>query len=325
MSESHHPAAFPAGTGLGAFVETDWLAAHLFHQGDIDRMLVGLVAPLGHELAAGGLVEGWFFLRYWEGGNHVRLRMLVPDTSARERVRDLVTARGEEYFRRNPSPELLRPEQYRRIAVDLAGAENLTGYATELYPNDSVVFLPYRREHDRYGYGTAMEAVERHFMDSSRIALDLLSRRLTTPQRDSVCFSLMMLAWFGGEPDPARLREWRELLHASWATRFGTLAGGAGGTLEDEFAERFVRHRERLVGLSRKLRAFTCPEQTDTPLAAWAQSIARLRAARYSPVLPVLDSCVHLFCNRLGISPPGEVYLRFLATRCVDVLAEEGR
>ncbi|MGH4023796.1 MAG: thiopeptide-type bacteriocin biosynthesis protein [Pseudonocardiaceae bacterium] len=323
MSEPNRPAVPPAGAALGATVETDWLAAHLFHQGDIDRMLVGLVAPLEHELTAERLIDGWFFLRYWEGGNHVRLRLLVPDGSARDRVRELVTARGEEYFRRNPSPELLHPEQYRRIAADLAGAENLSGYATELYPNDSVVFLPYRREHDRYGYGTAMEAVERHFMDSSRIALDLLTRRLTAQQRDSVCFSLMLLAWFGGEPDLGRLREWRDLLHTSWADRF-ELLGGAGGVVQDEFAELFARRRERLVGLSRKLRAFSCSEQTDTPLAAWARSIARLCAARYAPALPVLDICVHLLCNRLGISPPGEVYLRYLATRCLDVLAEEG-
>lgn len=300
--------------------ETDWLAAHLFHQGDIDRMLVGLVTPLGHELTAERLAGGWFFLRYWEGGNHVRLRMLVHDDSARDRVRELVEARGQEYFRRNPSPDLLRPGYYQRIAADLAGSENLTSYTTGLYPNDSVVFLPYRREHDRYGYGAAMEAVEWHFVDSSRIALDLLARRLTTEQRDTVCFSLMLLAWFGGEPDAVRLREWREPLHAAWADRFELL----GGVTEDEFAERFARRKERLVALTRRLQAFSCSEGSGEPLSAWAESIARLRDAMYVPAFPVLDICVHLFCNRLGISPPGEVYLRYLATRCVDLLAEEG-
>jgi hypothetical protein len=41
-------------------------------------------------------------------------------------------------------------------------------------------------------------------------------------------------------------------------------------------------------------------------------------------VLPVLDICAHLLCNRLGIPLVEESYLRYLATRSATVLAEEG-
>jgi hypothetical protein len=41
-------------------------------------------------------------------------------------------------------------------------------------------------------------------------------------------------------------------------------------------------------------------------------------------VLPVLDICAHLMCNRLGISMLAESYLRYLAVRVTAVLAEDG-
>jgi hypothetical protein len=44
----------------------------------------------------------------------------------------------------------------------------------------------------------------------------------------------------------------------------------------------------------------------------------------HSRVLPVLDICAHLLCNRLGIPLVEESYLRYLATRSATVLAEEG-
>jgi hypothetical protein len=43
-----------------------------------------------------------------------------------------------------------------------------------------------------------------------------------------------------------------------------------------------------------------------------------------TPVLPVLDICAHLLCNRLGISMLEESYLRYLAVRVTAVLAEDG-
>lgn len=316
------------GIKYKAVSETDWLAAHLFYQGDIDQLLVDLVAPLKRELIAERLADCCFFLRYWEGGNHVRLRMLVREESARDRVKELVETRGQEYFKRNPSPDLLWSGHYKRIAEKLARSEGLNSYTTELYPNNSVVFLPYRREHDRYGYGAAIQTVERHFVESSRIVLDLLARRMTNGQRDTICFSAILLAWFCSEPDPVRLHEWREPLYSAWAGRLAFLDEHT-----NEFADRFERCQKRLGELTRRLRAFAWGGSSagghswvdggGEPLSTWKESIAGLVEANVT--FGVLDICVHLFCNRLGISPPNEVYLRYLATRCVDVLTEEGR
>jgi hypothetical protein len=102
------------------------------------------------------------------------------------------------------------------------------------------------------------------------------------------------------------------------------------------------RHqRDRLVNLGRAVRDITAQVPTDAGSgapAAWGRSILRLRDAwptrspsgnsppepggrpaeattadSQTPVLPVLDICAHLMCNRLGISMLEESYLRYLA------------
>ena len=58
-----------------------WISAHIFHAGDLDALITRVAGPLVSDLNP----EGFFFLRYWEGGPHLRLRMRVSDPGAAER------------------------------------------------------------------------------------------------------------------------------------------------------------------------------------------------------------------------------------------------
>ena len=66
----------------------------------------------------------------------------------------------------------------------------------------------------------------------------------------------------------------------------------------------------------------------DQALAAWGKSVVSLRDALGDPsarVLPVLDVCAHLACNRLGVSLVEECSLRYLASRALAAIAGEER
>ena len=54
-----------------------WLSLHFFHHGDLDRLLVECVGPLVLALKREGAIAESFFLRYWNGGPHIRLRLAV--------------------------------------------------------------------------------------------------------------------------------------------------------------------------------------------------------------------------------------------------------
>ncbi|MDA2812304.1 thiopeptide-type bacteriocin biosynthesis protein [Nocardiopsis sp. RSe5-2] len=325
---------------MAEHTEADWLAAHVFYHDRLDPLLVEAVAPLVAELRERDLASEWFFLRYWDGGPHLRFRVLPRDASARAEVGELVRGRFERYLAERPAADRVEPTEYQRSAARIAGWEGLEAYA-ELRPNNSVEFRPYVRERHRFGTGAAMAAVERHFAESSRLALRLLAGGLDDDQRFTAAYSLLVLAWLGFRDDPAWRSAWAEM-----DTRIPI-----GGELDQaELERRWQRQRSTLTALTGRLRA-VAGRQGRGDLAEWTGSVDRLKrvltaeaaAGRFTPparawegagplppgtpasVLPVIDICAHLFCNRIGLSLADESYVRVLAMRAVrDTEGEEG-
>lgn len=319
--------------------ESDWISAHAFYQEDLGRLVVDVVDPLAAELTGNGLADGWFFLRYWDGGPHLRLRVLPARAEQRATVEELIRTRFAEYFSQTPSADTVRPEEYARVAPMLAGWEGVRNHLEELRPNNSVSFIPYLREHDRYGRDGAVAAVERHFCESSEIAARVLRDPLTPTQRATTAAALVALAWFCREPEPARL-----------VTRLDAggqvpVAGSAPQTVPPDGAG--------LVDLVRRMRMLAARVDTvdsDGTLAAWARSVAKLRDALVDQVacgalalprtgwqgaggvtrddqdavLVVLDVCAHLVCNRLGVSTVAEGAIRRRLTGAIRILGAEG-
>ena len=139
--------------------DVDWVSAHLYHGGDLDALVTGVVAPLVDETTTAGLVDGHFFLRYWDGGLHVRLRLRPARHEHAGPVRDRVRHRAAAHFAAHPSAPAMSTEVYRTLAPTLARGERLDRYEPRLLPNDSVRFIAYRPEHHAYGTGPALAAM----------------------------------------------------------------------------------------------------------------------------------------------------------------------
>ncbi|XVV00446.1 lantibiotic dehydratase C-terminal domain-containing protein [Actinosynnema sp. CA-248983] len=299
--------------------EPTWIAAHVFHRGDQDLLVSHAMAPLCTELVHCGQIDDWFFLRYWEGGPHVRLRLRVIGDV--DEVRAAVADTCARHLADHPSPpDTWSQDRYEAIARRRAAAERMTRWQRRLRPVDTAEFTAYRPEHDTYGTGTTLRAVERHFTDSSRIAAALL----TTPRdrRAAVALAMLTLTAAVCEPDLARA-----------STRFTTTS-----RLPDRY-----RDQARLLWSH----ASADPPPTD-PLAVWLRSIRALHttlrtAGGFAPVdvlspfaglaralcpddptVPcVVLRCAHLLCNRLGLSAPTEARLVGLTTATLSELHDE--
>jgi thiopeptide-type bacteriocin biosynthesis protein len=275
----------------------EWVSAHLFYHGDQDSVIVHLIPPIVAELADGGDRPDFFFLRYWDAGPHVRLRVRAKPGD-HDRVRHVIEARCRTFFRARPSTDTVGQEEYEKTAALLAHAEGMTGFTRELAPNNSVSFIPYRRENRRYGRA-AMAAVEKHFVDSSRIVLSMLSAGVTPKQRITAVVAMYLIVWF-------RL--------------------GRSALREGDHADLFARQRDILLPLGRRMRALV--EQTDRMppddgLAGWSQTMAGLQKEldlRRQPA--VMTTCAHLAANRLGVDLLSERYASSLATRTVLDMGE---
>ncbi|MEU4777339.1 lantibiotic dehydratase C-terminal domain-containing protein [Micromonospora sp. NPDC023633] len=321
--------------------ETNWVSAHAFHQGDQDRLLVDAVDPLVTELVSDGRADGWFYLRYWDGGPHVRLRVLPAAGTSPDRIREAIDTRLDAYLRDNPSTPVMTEHAYAQSAEMLAAWEQVEpGFAT-LQPNDSVAYVPYRREHHRYGHGAAIEAVERHFVQSSTLAMRLLRQGASPQERSTAAYAMLLIAWLTCEPDPVRLRE-----------RIETGPGYDDAAAPFDLPQPSAQQLGTAVSVARRMRALVAASRRHTDagtLAGWARSVATLRdaldeqldrgtlappdsgwegpggivtAGPGTSVLTIIDICAHLVCNRLAITLPAEISLRQLAGAAVSALAE---
>jgi hypothetical protein len=336
---------------LGDTSAPEWISAHLFYQGDLDQLLIQLVEPLVGALIADGRATGSFFLRYWEGGNHVRLRVRVPDPDDRDRVRADIAAAAQAFFRDHPSVDVMGSGDYAELAQALASGERVPDYARTLYPNNSLAFIDYHREYNRYPPGGSIAAVETHFVESSRLALAYLAARPTRGRRDTLAYSMILTTWFMVLAEVSEQVAWASSLLRVWER-----GGHALFTTDvSDYGARYERRRASLTEGAARLRARVVAGATANPdpdpFTDWTRSLQRLRdvlvvetqAGRVPPtqhafgavpgpagtvqarVMPTMDICAHLMCNRLGVSIPEEYYLRYLAARATADIAEDSR
>ena len=286
-----------------------WVSAHLFYQGDMDDLLVRLVRPLVADLAAEGLADACFYLRYWEGGPHLRLRLRAASVGALPGLRDLAATRCTQYLRTRPSPDVLGPSEYAVLATELARRERRTSYERTLRTNNTMAFVAYRPETWRYGTGPSLRAVERHFAASSRAAL----AALPLGHREAVGYAVILLAWLVSPP----------------AANAAMRHDGADTEQASAVKARWDRHRDRLLQDAQRLR--TLVERPGRGLLAeWAAAVRRLRGEldqnldlpgdRARNVSTVLDICAHLMCNRLGVPLTAEPPLRRMAALTMAAL-----
>jgi thiopeptide-type bacteriocin biosynthesis protein len=151
----------------------DWKAHHFFYHGDLDVALKHFVRPAVAELAARGLIESFFFIRYTLGGPHLRLRYRLPALAAdasEAAAGEVLHAAAARFLERWRSVSTLDPERIRqesRAILDAVQEES------ELYYEDnSLLPFAFKPEVERYGGPELLEASLDFFAVSSAQALE---------------------------------------------------------------------------------------------------------------------------------------------------------
>ncbi|AJF67388.1 thiopeptide-type bacteriocin biosynthesis protein [Streptomyces vietnamensis] len=270
---------------------TEWTAWHL-HLGTTarsahDRVVTDVIGPTVRELAPG---TPWFFIRYWQSGPHLRLRVGDLDAPARARVEAALTERLAVAGAPAPGEEPLDPAAYRSGAERLAAAgetgENTT--VKDLLP-PGVHPAVYEPEFDRYGGTALMPAAESLFTLSSTLVLAALPKVTGERQRAALALrgTLAVAAALG---DPAERAYY--YAHGLGAWRAWAAEAGHPAALLDTIT--------RVEG------AVALDPEAHGPFAGWHARLAahaeEIRA--HSPAHPgmVLFSHAHMLHNRLGLS-----------------------
>jgi thiopeptide-type bacteriocin biosynthesis protein len=295
--------------------ERGWLSLHVFGVADTDRFLTDAVRPLVTALGRAGLLTRYFFIRYWEGGPHVRLRVLPCDPAQRDRILGHALLALDDHLAGQPAaPAPTGSAGYAALAAEFARLERRDDYDRRVRLHPCVELIEYRPEHDAYGDGATLSAVERHFTESSRIVLRLLGTRPTDDARATFALSLYLLTLATCRPDLDRLDARRRAvgdlstMDAEYRSRRGNLLAHAGQLLDATGGG---------------------PGSLDGNLAEWLHSVRGLARALGSGLpdscggaATVLLRCTHLALNRLGIGPRAEATLGYVAARALVELSE---
>ncbi|WP_027346919.1 thiopeptide-type bacteriocin biosynthesis protein [Hamadaea tsunoensis] len=286
-----------------------WTSLHAFAHGGrehTDTFLAECVAPEADRLTAAGECRGWFFIRYWQGGPHVRVRLRDATPSAV----DELALRMESWLLDHPEPALEPAAYYGTRTPDAAW-----------HKHGEVTREAYEPELDRYGGPSAMAAAEDLFVVSTRVALTALRQ-----PRLGVAYNL--LAAFGAAVCDGPAAEATMFRRYVLSARFNTEDPSDVDvrTIRGRAESDFQARRESYLSSRAKVRSAVGQDAARTgylglwhaSATAYAERLRHLEAAGelggVGSVWTILLSQLHMLHNRMGVELAEEYHLSWLAS-----------
>jgi thiopeptide-type bacteriocin biosynthesis protein len=323
-----------------------WISVHIFYSSNGNPLLAECVSPLVSKLRELRLISRYFFIRYWLGGPHVRLRLLPAEGVAADRVKEVVEDDLRAFLARRPAlyeidRQALAP-LYRNMYEAEYGAEKfaaLYGESGELpfFENNTFHYIDYEPEYDRYGGEAGVDLAERHFEVSSDLVLRLV-RETNMHVRGivmghSVQMMLQMCYAFLG--DEQRIVSFLERYMEFWQTSYAQNSQKLYPGFDRKYshmAAKLCRRVEEVRLLNRGEDPSAGTESERMWLAHMKEVRAealRLAAAQRLPLrsevedpeialVVLLSGYIHMTNNRLGVSILDEIYLSYLIARALD-------
>ncbi|MEU0354376.1 thiopeptide-type bacteriocin biosynthesis protein [Streptomyces cyaneofuscatus] len=284
-----------------------WLSLHCFLRSapeDVDAFLTEDVTPL-----LDGLGDGdWFFIRYDEGGHHLRLRLRgvsparaasLPEALARlaERVPVAESAGGQDVHGQDVSGQDLRGQaEHAEVRVE-----------------------PYVPETARYGGPAALPVAEGVFILSSRVAVRAVRDTPRGSARLALAVDLAHATALACGMDRLSAAQWLRRHAASWRWAEDVPLLGPRH-VHAKVNSVYALQREVLAGRARELRQALEEGTAPGAPADWYDGVRTADQALLSASPPVgrpyvWASQLHMLFNRLGLAPDEERAVCRLAAR----------
>lgn len=276
-----------------------WLSAHLYWSGPLDELLRQCVAPVVTRLFRQRRVSQFFFIRYAEGGPHVRLRLKTPAPDHAALVAELRAQFSR--FQRCVSQPL--------SGGSAAGELRVAAYEPETA---------------RYGGAGGLLIAEAFFEASSWAVLSLLRTQGPRAEDHRLTTALVLHTGFTAACLPPPLaadwlrhyvEEWlphdpqaglaRPAEQAYWLAVFA----GRGQQYQPALTALVAQHWQRAARGQRSQ-----PVWLDRFFAAARQAAAQYQQALTDPAarLATYASLLHMTNNRLGVPNHDEAFLAYL-------------
>ena len=296
-----------------------WVYARIFddeaRQGK-DDIVCDVAGPLFRTIRDDGYAQRGFFLRYSEGGHHLRIRFL---TNQQEAVRAMIVAQAKRYF--EPSGiavvEQAPPTYKAQSEYDLTAWRNCRAPGV-------IEFDTYEPEYHKYGGINGMPISENIFDASSRLvvaALDFVHRGVVSRERVALYIMDELLRIF--DVPPEERADWFASYYAYWRRATGLKQDIVAAEFESRYTnlkkvvaltlERIPQHEEEwLKELQHHHLKWKLAMLDDAALLKRLYDTNAL--ADQHPALIVFN-LIHVHNNRFGVSMAHESYLAYMLSR----------
>lgn len=136
----------------------------------------------------------YFFLRYWQGGPHIRLRMLGLSPVEKNSFIEDCKMVAAEVISKEVEVEYLKSTVNQKVLASLEEEQTIP-----IQPIGSVLLKPYHPEFKKYGGNIGISIAERLFCQTSEAILSLLCRNahISQSQKIGISVQIMMSAFLG--------------------------------------------------------------------------------------------------------------------------------
>ncbi|MBV7260309.1 thiopeptide-type bacteriocin biosynthesis protein [Erythrobacter crassostreae] len=299
----------------------DWRAWHVFVHNPVASEEV-LVRCLGSEIASLSQEFDelkWFFIRYWENGPHLRIRLCNAQDTAFSRLGEKLSEAASSAAERTPSTISSFPED---MPVD---GWHSSANAAPWFDEGAVLEVAYEPEIRRYGGSVAIDLAHKVFQSSSKIAIPIVGQTLgDMSRRQSVGLELTATAigvlasdreeftlfaqsmsegWKGFLTDPDGATAQIDAIHNAASDRIRAWINNALDSESSELSKVATLWRTLLVNYFDALRDLYNQGLLISPLTGVRpKDESELSDALHN----ILFSQIHMMNNRLGLTPANE-------------------
>jgi Lantibiotic biosynthesis dehydratase C-term len=288
-----------------------WQAFHFYYHGRQNLLLEHLLRPLVGALLKRGELDSFFFVRFFLGGPHIRLRLRLR--GSKETVADEVQRAAERFFSDFPSRTPLSEDEIRRASHAILENDR-EEWDESIYPDNSVREAPFRPEIERYGGLDLLPDSLAFFALSSCQALRFFHRHQGNPGPKLLTFAFHLLGCHALEfaQDPVEFLELIRYPVGNWDI--------APPLLVKRGDQAFEQQRS---GFLRALWCMIEDVAEERPRREDAAAPLRLNWSLQKSVArrKILSSQLHMTANRLGLRNGEEVYVARIVWRAATELA----
>lgn len=303
-------------------MEKQWLSVYIYYEQPWEQLLVEAVNPFIKKLIKNKSIDQYFFIRYFERGPHIRLRLKGNREVLESVVKPSLDTYFNDYFTKHPSE--------RKAKHDVSYA---------WLPNNSLHYITYEPEYDRYGGSDLIELAEQHFQNSSNAVMSILQAHPNITYTEKLTAALQLQLAYG-----ARLVDRNRRVAFFQFLNNHRLHNKEA--LKTRLHEHFMKQQESVTHNTKDTWTQMTAEHTIMPtwLKIWLNSLKSLKINLNTKTINktikvpacefikpmnaeqqqearlwhIFDSYIHMTNNRLGVRNEDEPMITYFITKSLE-------